>query len=239
MLRTAILLAGGEGSRLYPLTFDRPKPMVKLLDKPILQWAIEWLKHNGITRIILGVAYRKEAVMDYFKDGSEFGVEITYSIHSVEGETGEGFRLAISRYVKDELFVALNGDELTNIRLNDMLGYHQSSNAIATIAVTHPVSPFGVVDVEGNGNIISFKEKPTLSSILVSTGIYIFSNQILNYLPQKGSIEKTTFPILCKENLLKAYPINGTWITVNTMKDLKNAESVLKEKLENGKWLKS
>jgi mannose-1-phosphate guanylyltransferase len=239
MIKTAVLLAGGAGSRLYPLTSDRPKPMVKLLDKPIMEWAIEWLKHNGISNIVIGVAYHKEAVMEYFKDGSEFGVDIKYSVHSVEGETGEGFRLAISRYVKDELFVALNADELTNFRLSDMLRAHVSRHPVATIAVCHPKSPFGVINVGKNSYIQSFKEKPIISSLLVSIGIYLFSNQIVNYLPEKGSIEKTAFPALCKETLLRAYPIRGTWITVNTMKDLNNAESILKKRVRNGQWLKS
>ena len=141
--------------------------------------------------------------------------------------------------MKDELFVALNADELTNIRLRDMLQHHVSLHPVATIAVCHPKSQFGVINVGKNSYIESFREKPIISSLLVSTGIYLFSNQIVNYLPKKGSIEKTAFPALCKKRLLRAYPISGTWITINTMKDLNNAESFLKMRLRKGQWLKS
>lgn len=236
-VKTAVVLAGGAGSRLYPLTNNRPKPMIKLLGKPILQWVIEWLRHNRISEIILGVAYHKEAVIDYFKDGSSFGVRIKYSIHSIDGETGEGFRLAISRHVTDDLFIAVNGDEITNFNLGSLISYHVKNDPVATIAVAHPRSPFGVINVDGDGLVSSFAEKPLISSLLVSIGVYSFRNRIIDYLPEKGPIEKTAFPLLVKENLLRALPINGIWLTVNTMKDLKLAEKVLKKRLEKGTWL--
>src|SRR3990170_8059704 len=116
-LKTAVVLAGGEGTRLRPLTNDVPKPMIKILGKPILQWVIEWLTNNGISNIVIGVSYKKEAVMNYFKDGSEFNCNIRYSVHSIEGETGEGFRLAIRRHVDDDIFLAMNGDEMTNFNI--------------------------------------------------------------------------------------------------------------------------
>jgi len=237
VVKTAVVLAGGSGLRLYPLTKNQPKPMIKLIGKPILQWVIEWLKINGISDIVIGVAYRKESVIDYFKDGSEFGVKIKYSVHSVNGETGEGFRLAITRYVKDDLFVAVNGDELTNFNLMDLINYHVAHDPVATIAVTHPRCPFGVINADENGLVLSFAEKPLIRSLLVSIGVYLFSNRIEAYLPEKGSIEKTVFPLLAKEKLLRAFPINGVWLTVNTAKDLKLAERNLKKKVKEGKWL--
>lgn len=237
LVKTAVVLAGGAGSRLYPLTNNRPKPMIELLGKPILQWVIEWLKGNGISNVVIGVVHCKESVIDYFKDGSEFGVKIRYSVHSVDGGTGEGFRLATSRCVKDDLFVAVNGDEITNFNLKDLISYHVAHNPVATIAVTHPRSPFGVINVGEDGLVLSFVEKPLVRSLLVSIGVYLFSNRILEYLPETGPIEKTTFPLLAKEKLLRAYSIDGTWLTVNTMKDLKLAEKVLKERMKEGTWL--
>lgn len=236
-VKTAVVLAGGAGLRLKPLTNCCPKPMVELLGKPVLQWVIEWLKSNGVSDVVLGVAYRKESVIDYFKDGSEFGVKIKYSVHSVEGETGEGFRLAISRHVTDDTFVAVNGDELTNFNLKDLIAFHTTHNPVVSIAVAHPRCPFGIIKVQENGLVDSFVEKPLIPSLLVSIGVYLFSRRIIDYLPKKGSIEKTVFPLLASEKLLRAFPINGTWLTVNTMKDLKAAESILKRKVRDGKWL--
>jgi len=226
---TAVVLAGGGGTRLRPLTNNIPKPMIRILGKPILQWVIEWLTSNGIFNIVIGVSYKKEAVMNYFKDGSEFDCRIKYSIHSVEGETGEGFRLAISRYVNDDIFLAMNGDEISNFNITELINYHQKHNPMATIAVTNPRSNFGVIKVDKNGEILSFDEKPILSNILVSIGIYLFNHQIIDYLPVRGPIEKTTFPLLVKLKLIRAFPIKGDWLTVNTMKDLKFVENFLKK----------
>ena len=237
-VKTAVVLAGGSGSRLRPLTNDRPKPMIELLGKPILHWIIEWLKSNGISNVVIGVAYRKESVINYFGDGSNFGVNIKYSVHSVSGETGEGFRLAISRHVTDNLFFAINGDEITNFNLKDLVEYHMSHDQVATIAVSHPRSPFGVINIDKNGSVLSFVEKPYLNSLWVSIGAYLFTRRIIDYLPNKGPIEKTTFPLLVKRKLLKAYPINGIWLTINTVKDLESSEKILKAEMEKGKWLK-
>jgi len=235
---TAVVLAGGEGSRLRPLTNDVPKPMIRILGKPILQWIIEWLNYNGISNIIIGVAYKKEAVMNYFKNGSEFNCNIKYSTHSVEGETGEGFRLAINRYVDDDIFLAMNGDEITNFNITEIVDYHKRYNPITTLAVTNPRSNFGVIKIDKNGQILSFEEKPVLSNILVSIGIYLFNHQIIDYLPERGPIEKTTFPSLVKLNLIRAFPINEDWLTVNTMKDIKFVENFLKKKQIERKWLR-
>ena len=92
--------------------------------------------------------------------------------------------------------------------------------------------------MDKNGKILSFEEKPILNNILVSIGIYIFNHQIIDYLPSRGLIEKTTFPLLSKLNLIRAFPINGDWLTVNTMKDIKFVENFLKKKQREGKWLK-
>jgi mannose-1-phosphate guanylyltransferase len=237
MMKTAVVLAGGAGLRLRPLTNNKPKAMLKIAGKPILQWVIEWLKFSGISNLVIGIAHKKETIMKYFGDGSKLGVRIRYSIHSVEGETGEAFRLAISRYVDDNSFVAMNGDEITNFRLSEMINHHVGNNSMATIAVTNPVSPFGVIRIDDKGLIQSFEEKPMISSFLVSIGVYVFNRDILEYLPEKGAIEKTTFPLLVERKLLGAYRIKGDWLTVNTIKDLQNAEKELKSKVGKGIWL--
>jgi len=226
---TAVVLAGGIGSRLWPLTNNYPKPMVKLLGKPILEWVINWLKREKIKRIIIGVAYRKETIMDYFKDGQKFGIDIQYSIHSIDGETGEGFRLAIERFVDDETFIAMNGDEITNANLNLMYKFHLKQYSIATILVSPLRCPFGTIEIDSKKHIINFKEKPIISSILVSSGIYIFNHRIIDYLPLKGRIEKTTFPKLAENRKLSAYKLNGYWFTINTKKDLMFVENELKK----------
>src|SRR5207244_12117842 len=107
-LTTAVVLSGDEGIRLRPITADLLKGRVKVGVKPLLQWVVEWLKANGVSNIVMGVAYLKDQIIDFFGDGARFGVSIQYSVHTVPGGTGEGFRLAISRYLDDQTFFALN-----------------------------------------------------------------------------------------------------------------------------------
>ncbi len=228
-VRTAVILAGGAGLRLRPLTNENPKAMIQVAGKPLLQWIVEWLKLNGILNIVVGVAYKKERVIEFFGDGREHGVVMRYSAHTVEGGTGEGFRLAIERHVNDEVFLAMNGDELVRFQVSDLVNQHRLAGGVATIAVGPLRSPYGVVELQGS-DVVGFKEKPILESHYVSVGTYVFSREILNYLPEKGDIEKTVFPILASQRKLKAYIHKGFWATVNTIKDLEDVENQLKER---------
>src|SRR2546428_912693 len=143
--KTAVILSGGAGVRLRPLTNDIPKGLVKVANKPLLQWVVEWLRTNGVTELVIGVAYLREKITRYFGNGSKLGVSIRYSFHTVEGGTGEGFRLAVSRYVDDDHFFALNSDQITDLDLRAMFRFHAKGDAIATLAVVHPRLPFGLV----------------------------------------------------------------------------------------------
>jgi NDP-sugar pyrophosphorylase family protein len=228
--RTAIVLSGGEGIRLRPITKDLPKGLVKVGGKPLLQWVVEWLKANRVGNIVIGVAYLKDRIIDHFGDGARFGVNIRYSVHTVEGGTGEGFRLAIARHVDEDTFFALNGDQITDIRLNAMLGRHLRTGAMATIAVVHPRLPFGLVDVDPNGNCRGFLEKPVLNDRFISTGVYVFDKAIAGYLPQRGDVERATFPKLSRQRRLAAYKHPGSFITVNSLRELEEAEEALRGK---------
>jgi len=227
-VKTAVMLVGGASSRLQPYITDRPKAMVEVAGKPILFWTLNWLKSHGIKNVVLGVAYKKEMIVDYVKENN-FGLDIKISEHSVEGETGEGFRLAIERHVDDENFVAMNGDELTNLNLDKLIESHIESGAVATMAISPMKSPFGIVELYGD-TIIGFKEKPLLTDKFVSAGVYAFNKKIKQFLPEKGTIERTTFPALAEKNLIRAYKLstNERWATVNTIKDINVATEEIK-----------
>jgi len=227
-VKTAVMLVGGASSRLQPYITDRPKAMVEVAGKPIIFWTLNWLKSHGINKVVLGVAYKKEMIIDYVKENN-FGLEIKISEHSIEGETGEGFRLAIERYIDDEDFVAMNGDELTNLNLDKLIESHIESGAVATMSISPMRSPFGIVELYGD-TIIGFKEKPLLTDKFVSAGVYVFNKKIKQFLPEKGTIERTTFPILAEKNLIRAYKLssNERWATVNTIKDINVATEEIK-----------
>jgi len=223
-VRTAVVLVGGSGLRMRPLTEDLPKCMIPIRGKPLIYWTLTWLRDYGVGHVVLGVSYHKEVVMKYVEE-NPLGVKVDFSEHSQEGETGEGFRLAIMRHVPDENFLAMNGDELSNLNLERFVDFHLAQKGLATIAVSPMCSPFAVLDINGN-DIVGFREKPLLEDKLVSVGIYVFNHALYDYLPQMGSMEKFTFPVLAQKKLLKAYRISGNerWLTVNSIKDLSTAE---------------
>ncbi len=223
-IRTAVVLVGGSGLRCRPLTEDLPKSMIPLHGKPLIHWTLTWLRDFGFEHVVLGVSYLKEVIIEYLRE-NPVGIKIDFSEHTQAGETGEGFRLAIKRHVPDENFLAMNGDELTNMNLERFVDFHLAQKGVATIAVSPMQSPYAVLEIKGN-DIVGFLEKPVLDDTLVSAGIYIFNHGICDYLPEIGKIEKTAFPQLAEKGLLKAYRIGKKerWITVNTVKDLSTAE---------------
>ena len=228
---TAIILSGGAGVRLRPITNDVPKGLVKVAGKPLLQWVVEWLKQNGVSELVIGVAYLKEKIIRHFGDGRRFGVHITYSVHTVEGGTGEGFRLAATRYVGPDCFFALNGDQVTDLDLRSMYRTHSRSGTVATVGVVHPRLPFGLVVADRDGFCKGFLEKPVMEKIFCSSGIYVFQKEIVKYLPRKGDIEKTAFPRLAAGRRLKAYIHRGSFLTVNSIRELEEADQQLRRKL--------
>ena len=156
-INTAVILVGGAGLRMRPFTEDMPKCMIPLQGKPLIHWIISWLKGYGFKHIVMGVAYHKEVVIKYLKENPQ-GLKIDFSEHTVEGETGEGFRLAITRFVKDEDFLAMNGDEITSLDLERLEAMHLKNKPVATIAVAPMRSPFGMLELEGD-DIVGFKRK--------------------------------------------------------------------------------
>jgi mannose-1-phosphate guanylyltransferase len=228
--KTAVILSGGEGLRLRPITHDVPKGLVKVGGRPLLEWVVEWLERNQVTDLVIGVAYLKEKIMRYFGNGKKFGVDIRYSIHSVEGGTSEGFHLAISRHVDSSSFFALNGDQITNLRLEEVYKKHREGGPLASIVVVHPRLPFGLVEIDRKGFCKGFVEKPVLDDVFCSMGIYVFDREVLRYLPRKGDVERTTFPKLAQMNKLNAFKHEGSFITVNSLRELEEANEALKEK---------
>ncbi|HMK83900.1 MAG TPA: nucleotidyltransferase family protein [Candidatus Bathyarchaeia archaeon] len=224
---TAVIMAGGRGTRLLPVTESTPKALVSIQSRPLLEWIIRWLARNGVSNIVIGVAFEKEKIIDRFKDGEQLGVQIKYSNHSVEGGTAEGFRLAIERHVSDDVFLAMNGDELTDIKLDSLIKIHLQSGALATVSISALRSPFGVVRLDSEDHITGFDEKISIPGVFVSMGVYVFRRQILQYIPPKGDIERTTFPTLSRMGKLQAYRHNGFWATVNNLKELQQAEETI------------
>ena len=221
----AIVLSGGAGSRLGTFTANTPKGLVIVAGKPLLEHVIDWLKENDVKDIIIGVAYLHEKIQAHFEDGNSYGVKIQYSQHTVEGGTAQGFKLAIKRYIKprkDKVFYAMNGDQITDLRLNNLSKILK--DGVATITAINPVLPFSVLNIDGE-YCRNFREKPRLK-LFCSAGIYAFKPSISRFLPDTGDIERATFPVLAKDGLLHVYKHEGHFLTVNTPSDLDLVEAM-------------
>ena len=228
-LDTAVIIAGGNGLRLGSDTLDKPKAMVRLLERPIIDWIIFWLKKNGVRTIIIGVDYKKEVLMEHLGDGRALGVKVLYNDHHGASETGDAFRSALERHDLPETFLALNGDQITDLRVKEMWAAHQRYNPIATIATCPVRIPYGIPSINDDSTIEMFREKPVLHDTFMSTGIYIFNKDILAHLPQQGSLEKETFTKLAQLKKLRAYKHRGFFTTINDQKELVLAQELLRD----------
>jgi NDP-sugar pyrophosphorylase family protein len=231
MIERAIVIAGGLGSRLQPPDSDGrlavPKAMVSVGGKPLLERNLEWLKANGVSDVMLGVAHRKEKIVDHFGDGRRFGVRIRYSIHRIEDGTGDAFLKAMDADpALGPAFFAMNSDQLTDFPLQELGRRHlaEHSRPLATLLLVRPMLPFGVVETAPDGRVARFSEKPRLEQT-VNAGIYVFDPGIRPHLG--GDIERSTFASLADAGRLCGFRYDGFWETVNTAKDLERIEGAL------------
>ncbi len=229
MIKTAVIIAGGEGIRFKPLSDNKPKAMIEVHGQPMLFWIIQWLKSQSIKNLVLGVAYKKERIYDYMAQNKNFGMNVQFSEHTLEGGTAQGFKLAISRFVRDEVYLAMNCDEITNLSIPLLYEAHKAQNALATLAVTPFHCRFSTVNLEKDGVISGFKYGHILENVLVSIGIYIFNAKLVEYLPETGSIENLVFSKLAQEKKLGSYRLaaHEEWISVNDPKNVHEVEENL------------
>jgi NDP-sugar pyrophosphorylase family protein len=220
----AIILAGGKAERLGPVAAGRPKALVPVAGKPLVAYQLALLRRAGVGRVILSCAAGKEQSFESALSG--LGVEL-----AVIGEPeplGRGGGLRFAAQVRNESgdVFALNGDELLDLDLRDLFSRHGASGAAATITVTRPQSPFGVVELGDDDAVTGFSEAARVP-YWASCGVYVLGEDALERLPERGDHETTTFPELARAGRLRAYRHEGLWLTVNTPKDLRRAEEYL------------
>ncbi|MBN2458974.1 nucleotidyltransferase family protein [Candidatus Woesearchaeota archaeon] len=223
----AIILAGGKGTRMKPMTDLLPKPMLRINNKPILEHNIELLKRHGIKDIVLSIGYRGEHISEYFGDGSQFGVNISY----VKEETpmGTGGPLNLIKDQINDTFILMNGDELKDIDLEDMFMFHRKNKGAATLALTTVEDPsaYGVAVMNGH-KIRAFIEKPSKQnapSKLISAGLYIMEPEVVKMVPEGFcKIENDVFPRLAMNDKLLGYVFSGQWYDTGTPERFAKAE---------------
>ena len=230
----AIILAGGKGVRLAPLTAVIPKPLVPIGGMPVLEIVIRQLKVNGFHRITLAVGYLADLIKAYFQDGSKWGVTIDYSCEAQPLGTAGPLSLIDGL---NETFLVMNADILTNMDYQGLIGCHREQGGVATIgAFERQVRiDLGVIVSNGNHRITDYIEKPT-HTYLVSMGVYIFEPRVLEFLPEQGHMD---FPDLVKRLLEANLPVNycpfsGYWLDIGRHEDYRQAAEEfeqLREKL--------
>ena len=223
-----VILAGGLGKRLRPLTSDRPKPMIQINNTPIIELQVNWLKKHGITDIIILVGHLKEKIKHHLADGKKFGVNIRYIEENVPLGTGGALKNAKDQIIQngntESGFFVINGDILTNLD-----PFKMSDKGSMTLALVPLKSTFGIV--ETNGDLVSkFIEKPFIKDTWINAGVYYFSNEIFDYLPDNGNLETVTLPLLVEKQKLKAKRFsNNYWRSIDSHKDVEEASKEVQE----------
>lgn len=225
----AIILAGGKATRMRPYTDERPKAMVEIGGRPIVEHQIAWLAANGVRRLVLSCGYKAEVLQEHLGDGAHLGTTISYALEPEPLGRGGGLKFAARSLPQpDETCLALNGDVLADFPLQELLDQHRSLGALATVALAPYKTTWGIADLE-DGLIRGFRQSPTLP-YWINGGIYAMEPDCIEKLPDKGDHEDSTFPELASQGKLAGYRIQGYWRGVDTTKDVLEATKELSSK---------
>ncbi|MEQ8352753.1 MAG: nucleotidyltransferase family protein [Leptospiraceae bacterium] len=220
-----VLMAGGQGKRLHPLTIDTPKPLLQVGGRPILESIVQRFADQGFVHFFISVNYKAEMICDYFGNGERWGVNIQY-IHEDKSLGTAGALSLIEEQLEDPIIV-MNGDLLTHVNFNFMLKFHLETDSVATMAVREYdfEVPYGVVSVE-NQRIREIEEKP-IHRFFVNAGIYVLSPEALSYLPQNQHLNMTTLfdTLVAQDRIASAYPLREYWLDIGRMSDYEKAKN--------------
>ena len=235
----AMILAAGKGTRVRPITHIVPKPMIPILQKPVMEFLLELLREHGFTEIMVNVSHLAEEIENYFRDGQRFGVEIAYSfegriedgelIGDALGSAGGLKKIQTFQHFFDDTFVVLCGDALIDLDLSEAVRRHKAKGAMASLITKRvprdQVSSYGVVVTDDDGRVRSFQEKPAVdeaASDMINTGIYIFEPEVLDYVPAgvPFDIGSDLFPRLVADNAaFYALPMEFEWVDIGKVPD--------------------
>ncbi|MGG0655035.1 nucleotidyltransferase family protein [Rummeliibacillus pycnus] len=220
-----VLMAGGLGTRLRPLTDHTPKPMLNVGSKPILETIIEGFKNHGFVNFIICVNYKKEVIQNYFQDGSAFGVNIEYI--EEEKRMGTAGALSLLKHKPMEPFFVMNADLLTQVNFEQLLHFHEENHSVATMCVREYEYqiPFGVIETNGQ-NLISIKEKPVHKNF-VNAGIYILNPEVLDVIPKDQFFDMPNLfnELIEQEENTTAFPVREYWLDIGRIADYEKANA--------------
>lgn len=215
----AVILAGSLGTRLKPYTDEKPKSLLEIAGNPLIEWQLRWLKNYDITNVVISAGYLKEKIIGYVGNGSKFGVRVGYAVD--ENTLGTGGAIKNCMHLLSSDFFVVNGDILTTMNLQKLRG------STHTLSVVPLRSPFGIVNIHPNSQLVAkFDEKPVIDNIWINAGVYYFTNEIFEYLPDIGDLEDSVLPELAKTSRLKAIKFDDSyWRSIDSHKDLEEAST--------------
>ena len=225
----AVVMAGGEGTRLRPLTSNQPKPMVPIVGKPCMEHIIELLKQHGFEDVVVTVAFLPQAIRSYFGGGETLGVNIEYSVEESPLGTAGSVRLAASRL--DDTFLVISGDALCDLDLTKLIEFHREKQASVTIGLKSVENPleFGIVVTDEDGRIERFLEKPSWGQVFsdtINTGIYVLEPEVLRHIPKDRPFDfsKELFPLLLEMGRpMYGYVMDGYWQDIGNLDQFRQA----------------
>jgi len=219
----AVVLVGGEGTRLRPLTFTTPKDMLPVAGRPMIERVVAHLAQHGIDEVVLSLGYRPDAFLAAYPDGRCADVRLTYAVEPRPLDTGGAIAFAARYAGMDERFVVVNGDVLTDLDVSALTAFHRDRGAEATISLVAVDDPsrYGVVPTDENGRVVGFIEKPPPGEAptnMINAGTYVLEPEVLDRIPAGGrvSIERETFPALVADGSLYAFASGAEWVDAGT-----------------------
>ena len=223
-----VILAGGRGTRISELSKDIPKPMIKVLGKPIISRIIMHYYKFGIKEFIIAAGYKQKILENYFKykKSNQYSVKVINT--GLKTMTGGRIK-RLKKYLGNETFLVTYGDGLSNVNIKKLINFHKKNKKIATLTAVRPPARFGAIKIKGN-KIKYFKEKSKLDEGWINGGFFVFENKIFNYL--KGDqtyLERDPLQIISKKGELHAYKHNGFWQCMDTLRDKEILEKELKK----------
>ncbi|MDD3628086.1 MAG: nucleotidyltransferase family protein, partial [bacterium] len=226
----AVIMAGGFGTRLRPLTCNIPKPMVPVANRPIMQHIVQLLKKHNFKDVISILYFQPEQITDYFKDGKDFGIKMKYQNAQEDFGTAGSVKNTES-LIGDSPFLVISGDVITDFNLTKAVKFHKDKKSLITIVLTRVKNPleYGVVITDQKSRITKFLEKPSWGEVFsdtINTGIYIIEPEIMKHIPEKQEFDfsKNLFPTLMKNNIpIYGYIADGYWKDVGNITEYRKS----------------
>lgn len=227
-----VILCGGKGTRLSEYTVSIPKPMIEVGKKPILAHLMEFYASYGHKEFILCLGYKGEKIREFFKNNKDWKIKF---IDTGEDSNKAERLMKAKDKIKGKTFIVSYGDDLCDVNVDELIKFHNANNKIVTLTAVPLISPFGIIELNKNNEVISFKEKPKLAHF-INGGFFVMKKEVFNYIKPGYDLENEAFEGLAKKKQIAAFKHEGFWKSMNTLKDAIELNEIYKK--GNASWIR-